>query len=114
MSQNHLEHFPQKGVQRLASANPIPPIPLPCARRSSAPGHVQAHARVLVAPPLLVMSKRTCRRNRVFRKQPLAVSTGSASATVLVVPRPPSLAGWGEDEDGKPGVIVQSKPPKQA
>ena len=68
--------------------------------------------RVLVAPPLLVMSKRTCRRNRVFRKQPLAVSTGSA--TVLVVPRPPSLAGWGEDEDGKPGVIVQSKPPKQA
>ena len=70
--------------------------------------------RVLVAPPLLVMSKRTCRRNRVFRKQPLAVSTGSASATVLVVPRPPSLAGWGEDEVGKPGVIVQSKPPKQA
>ena len=108
MSQNHLEHFPQKGVQRLVSANPIPPIPLPCARRSSAPGHVQAHARVLVAPPLLVMSKRTCRRNRVFRKQPLAVSTGSA--TVLV----PVRRRWGEDEDGKPGVIVQSKPPKQA
>ena len=94
MSQNHLEHFPQKGVQRLVSANPIPPIPLPCARRSSAPGHVQAHV-----PP----------QQGMCRKQPLAVSTGSA--TVLVVPRPPSLAGWGEDEDGKPGGIVQSKPP---
>ena len=58
MSQNHLEHFPQKGVQRLVSANPI-------YRR-------RYRYRVLVAPPLLVMSKRTCRRNRVFRKQPLA------------------------------------------
>ena len=93
MSQNHLEHFPQKGVQRLVSANPIPPIPLPCARRSSAPGHVQVHA-----PP----------QQGMFQKQFLAVSTGSA--TVLV----PVRRRWGEDEDGKPGVIVQSKPPKQA
>ena len=75
MSQNHLEHFPQKGVQRLVSANPIPPIPLPCARRSSAPGHVQVHA-----PP----------QQGMFQKQFLAVSSppSAVAATANQHPQP--------------------------
>ena len=71
MSQNHLEHFPQKGVQRLVSANPIPPIPLPCARRSSAPGHVQVHA-----PP----------QQGMFQKQFLAVSSPPSAVAATANP----------------------------
>ena len=102
MSQNHLEHFPQKGVQRLVSANPIPPIPLPCARRSSAPGHVQVHA-----PP----------QQGMFQKQFLAVSSppSAVAATANQHPQPLQSSllsvtrpapGWGSRL-----TPCQSKPP---
>ena len=91
-------------VQRLVlvSANPIPPIPLPCARRSSAPGHVQVHA-----PP----------QQGMFQKQFLAVSSppSAVAATANQHPQPLQSSllsvtrpapGWGSRL-----TPCQSKPP---
>ena len=93
-----------KGVQRLVSANPI-------YRR-------RYRYRVLVAPPLLVMSivqAHAPPHQEMFRKQPLAVSSPPSAVAATANPAypqpPPNTVPEAYIYCAETRVIVQSKPP---